>query len=131
MPVWKALRVADPTRLLPADAAWFVDAQLAPFMRGMTWVQVDRLVEAALVRFDPEAAEENRQAAQDLRHLDTRPGPGGLDGTADICGTLDTADASIWRNAIARRAKVRGQLGGVDSLDVRRAMAVGELAPKT
>ena len=31
VPVWKALRIADSTRLLPADAAAFVDRQLAPF----------------------------------------------------------------------------------------------------
>ncbi len=53
VPVWKALRVADATRILPADAASFVDRQVAPFAHGMTWVQVDRLVEEALARFDP------------------------------------------------------------------------------
>ena len=60
--------------LLPADAAAFVDTQLAPYVH-LTWAQIDRLVETALVRFDPEAAEEKRQAAQEHRHLDTRPRP--------------------------------------------------------
>ncbi len=64
VPVWKALRVADTTRLLPLDAATFVDAQLAPFAHGCSWAQVDRLVEEALVRFDPEAAEERRRDAR-------------------------------------------------------------------
>jgi hypothetical protein len=69
-PLWKALRVADHTRLLSLEAAAFVDAQLAPFAHGCSWAQVDRLVEEALVRFDPEAAEERRREAQKHRHVD-------------------------------------------------------------
>jgi hypothetical protein len=70
VPVWKALRVADHTRLLAAEAAAFVDRQIAPFADGCSWAQVDRLVEEALVRFDPEAAEERRREAQKHRHVD-------------------------------------------------------------
>ncbi len=128
VPVWKALRVADVTRVLPQDAAGFVDRQLAPFAHGMTWVQVERLVEEALVRFDPAAAEERRREAQDLRHFDIDLDQTGFDGTAHISGTLDTADALDLENAIARRAKVLGELGCVESLDVRRSIAAGELA---
>ncbi len=128
VPVWKALRVADVTRILPQDAAGFVDRQLAPFAHGMTWVQVDRLVEEALVRFDPQAAEERRREAQDLRHFDIDLDQTGFDGTAHVSGTLDTADALDLANAIARRATVLGELGCVESLDVRRSIAAGELA---
>src|SRR5215203_7071638 len=60
VPVWKALRMAESTRLLPEDAAAFVDAQLAPFAHGCSWAQVDRLVDEALIRFDPKAFEERR-----------------------------------------------------------------------
>src|SRR5688500_11901619 len=70
VPVWKALRIAESTRMLPEDAAGFVDRQLAPFTHGCTWAQVDRLVEEALVRFDPAAAEEKQRAAQEIRHVD-------------------------------------------------------------
>ncbi len=128
VPVWKALRVADATRILPEDAAAFVDRQLAPFAHGMSWVQVDRLVEEALVRFDPQAAEEKRREAQDLRHFDIDLDQTGFDGTAHVSGTLDTADALDLENAIARRAKALGELGCVESLDVRRSIAAGELA---
>ena len=61
VPVWKALRIADHTRLLPDEAAGFVDRQLAPYAHGCSWAQVDRLVDEALVRFDPGAAEERRR----------------------------------------------------------------------
>ena len=82
VPVWKALRVADHTRLLPEDAAAFVDAQLAPFAHGCSWAQVDRLVEEALVRFDPEAAEERRRQADHHRHVDLGLDHAGYDGIA-------------------------------------------------
>ena len=128
VPVWKALRIADATRFLPDDAAGFVDRQLAPFAHGMTWAQVDRLVEEALVRYDPAAAEEKRQAAQDRRHVDTGLDDIGYDGIAHISAEVDAADALDLENAVARRAKLYGQLGDEDTLDVRRAKALGEIA---
>src|SRR6188768_1483512 len=70
VPVWKALRTADHTRLLPSEAAAFVDRQLAPYAHGCSWAQVDRLVDEALVRYDPEAAEERRREAHEHRHVD-------------------------------------------------------------
>ena len=70
VPVWKALRIADSTRLLPEDAAAYVDRQIAPVAHGCSWAQIDRLVEEALVRFDPEAAEERRREANEHRHVD-------------------------------------------------------------
>ncbi len=130
VPVWKALRIADSTRLLPLDAASFIDAQLAPFADGCTWAQIDRLVETALVRFDPAAAEENvavrprRSTGTSNTGLDQV----GYDGIADISATLDIADALDLEQALARRAKLYGQLGDEDSLDVRRAKALGEIA---
>ncbi len=108
VPVWKALRMADATRILSADAAAFVDRQLAPFAHGMTWVQIDRLVEEALVRFDPEAAEAKRREAQDYRRFDIDLDQTGFNGIAHVSGTLDAADALDLENAIARRAKALG-----------------------
>src|SRR5829696_4798488 len=128
VPVWKALRVADSTRLLSLEAAGFVDAQLAPFAHGCSWAQVDRLVEEALVRFDPEAAEERLREAQDHRHVDLGLDNIGYDGIAHGTTALDAADALDLENAVARRAKLNGQLGDTDSLDVRRAKALGEIA---
>ena len=128
VPVWKAVRIADHTRLLPADAATFVDRQIAPYARGCSWAQVDRLVEEALVRFDPAAAEERRRDAQDHRHVDLGLDHIGYDGIAHGTTALDAADALDLEQAIARRAKLNGQLGDEDSLAVRRARALGEIA---
>ena len=37
VPVWKALRFADTTRILPFEAAGFVDRQIAPCAHGCTY----------------------------------------------------------------------------------------------
>jgi 5-methylcytosine-specific restriction endonuclease McrA len=128
VPVWKALRITDSTRILPFDAAAYLDRQLAPFAHGITWTQIDRLVEEALVRFDPEAAEERHREAQDHRHFEIDLDGVGFDGTAHVSGTLDAADALDLEQAIARRAKLLGQLGCEETLDARRSIAAGELA---
>ena len=128
VPVWKALRVADHTRTLPVEAAAFVDRQLALLASGMTWAQVDRLVAEALMRYDPAAAEEKRREAAEQRHFDIDLTHVGPDGLAHVTGTLDAADALDLDAAIARRAKLLGQLGSEESLDVRRSIAAGELA---
>ncbi|PWN04602.1 DUF222 domain-containing protein [Nocardioides silvaticus] len=128
VPVWKALRIADLTRSLCDEAAAYVDRQLAISAQGCTWPQVDRLVEEALVRFDPEAAEERRRQAHEHRHVNTGLDAVGFNGTANLSATLDAADALDLENAIARRAKLLGQLGDEDNLDVRRSKALGEIA---
>ncbi len=128
VPVWKALRITDHTRILPEAAAGFVDRHLAPYAHAMTWIQVERLVEEALVRFDPAAAEERRRDARDHRHFDVHLDQVGFDGTAQVSGTLDAADALDLEQAIARRAKLLGKLGCEESLDVRRSIAAGEMA---
>jgi hypothetical protein len=129
VPVWKALRIADHTRLLPEDAAAFVDRQLAPYVHGCSWAQIGRLVDEALLRYDPEAAEEKRKNAAETRGVDlgitdADPATGIAYGTT----ALDLPDALDLEQAIARRAKLLGELGDDDSLDVRRAKALGELA---
>ncbi|MEZ0578610.1 hypothetical protein [Nocardioides sp. MH1] len=128
VPVWKALRIADHTRCLPMDAAAYVDRHLAPFAPTITWIQIQRLVEEALIRFDPQAAEEKRKNAAEHRGVDL--GLDNVDATGIAYGTtaLDVEDALDLEQAIQRRATLLGQCGDHDTLDVRRAKALGELA---
>lgn len=128
VPTWKSLRIAELTRSLGPDAADFVDRHLAPVAHGCGWAQVDRLVEAALARFEPEVAEERRRAAAEQRRFDVRLEEAGVRGTVHVDGVLDTADALDLDRAVALRARELGQLGSTDSRDVRRSRAVGELA---
>ncbi|RHW27319.1 hypothetical protein D0Z08_09170 [Nocardioides immobilis] len=75
VPVWKALRIADTTRTLPEQAAGYVDRQLAPIAHGVSWAQIDRLVEEALVRFDPASGrgEAARRSGDPARRHRPRP----------------------------------------------------------
>ncbi len=57
LPLWRARRIADQTTSLPEAGAAYVDRHLAPVAHSCSWAQLDRTVEEAMVRFDPEAAE--------------------------------------------------------------------------
>ncbi|WGY03430.1 hypothetical protein QI633_06620 [Nocardioides sp. QY071] len=122
---WRAERIADLTHGLCAEAAGFVDRQLWN-ASGVGWAQLERLVTEAVLRFDPERAEADRQKASDHRHFDL----GDVDehGLVHLDGLLDAADGYDLDLAVSRRARVLGQLGDDSSLDVRRSKAAAELA---
>jgi hypothetical protein len=128
LPWWRAARVAEHTIALPADGAAFVDEKLAGYAAKVTFGQVERLREEALIRYAPEEAEAKRRAAMDGRHLDVHLDRAGHDGTVDITGTLDLADAVDFDTAIGQGAAELKQLGCDEPLDVRRSMAAGLLA---
>jgi hypothetical protein len=127
VPVWKALRVAELTRSLSWEAAAYVDRNLGFALPGCTWAQVERLVTAAIDRYDPDAALERLNEAADGRHC-TIDLAHPHDGVVDQWSVLDTADALDLEAALARRAEELRLAGSTDSLDVRRSVALGEIA---
>ena len=127
---WRARRVAHETisQALSAEAASFVDRHVAPVAHKIGPVQIDRLVEDAIARFMPETAEAARRAAAEVRHLDVDHQQVSFAGTSQIHGEVDLADALDFDAVLAARAAHLKDLGCTESLDVRRAMALGELA---
>jgi hypothetical protein len=123
---WRALRVAESTLSLPFAGAAFVDARLARFAHSLSWSQLERTVEAARAEFDPGEAE--RRRAQDPRHFHVRTEGAGIDGHVYVDGLLDAADALDLDAAVSATAAQLAGLGCDESLDVRRAMAVGQIA---
>ena len=105
-----------------------VDHHLAPVAHSCSWAQLDRTVEAALVRFDPEAAEVKRREAAEKRHVDVHVDQVSFDGTVRIDAEVDLADALDLEDALRMGAKQLADLGSTESLDVRRSIALGELA---
>ncbi|ANH40200.1 hypothetical protein I601_3801 [Nocardioides dokdonensis FR1436] len=98
VPVWRSSRVAEATLGLPLDGAAFVDQHLAPVAATLSYAGIDRLVEEARARFDPEEAEERLLIAAETRNLaihlaSATAGGQQVDGTVDITGCLDLADA--------------------------------------
>ncbi|NYD57838.1 hypothetical protein BKA08_002076 [Nocardioides marinisabuli] len=133
VPVWRARRIAEATLGLPREAAAWVDHHLAGVAATCSYAVLGRLVEEALCRFDPEAAEDKRAIAAEDRKLDihldaaTRGGQC-IDGVVDAIGCLDLADALDLDNAVTREARNLALAGSDQPLDVRRSMALGILA---
>jgi hypothetical protein len=128
LPAWRARRIAQATRCLPPQGAAWVDQQVVSFAHQISLAALDRLVEEAMVRFDPEQAKKDREAAADKRRFDIHMQQVSFNGTVDVSGTLDLKDAFDLEKAVARRAGLLGDLGAEGSLDVRRSMALGEMA---
>jgi len=128
LPAWRARRIARATIALSAEAAAFVDAHVAHVAHKVRPAQLDRLIEEAIGRFMPAEAERRRQQAADGRSftIDTRQPS--LRGTSTVYGELDLADALDLDAAVTAGAQALAALGSTESLDVRRAVAVGDLA---
>ncbi|WP_139984427.1 HNH endonuclease [Nocardioides litoris] len=129
VPVWKAFRIAEQTQQLPPAGATEVDRALAPTAHSCTFAQVDRTVASALATHCPEEVERRRLAALEHRRFDVHlDHVRSLDGTVEVTGTLDLADAVDLDTAVAGVAAQLGELGSTESWDARRALAVGEIA---
>ena len=128
LPAWRARRIARETICLSAEAAGHVDRHVGPVAHKIGPVQTERLVEEAIARFMPAEAEEIRRRAADGLHFAVDHDQVSLAGTALVHGELDLADALDLDQAVGARAARYKELGCPKSLDVRRAMAVGELA---
>ena len=135
--VWKVRRLAQHTRPLAVDVVGFVDAHLAHVVHTAGPLTIARLVEEAIARFDPEACEVTEADQQDHRRfhldLDARGASVAERGTVTVEGSLDRADAEELAAAVAHLAEQLRQVqehagGPVDTLDVRRAKALGYLA---
>ncbi|WP_244932024.1 HNH endonuclease signature motif containing protein [Nocardioides sp. W7] len=128
LPVWKARRIAKSTADLPMEGAAHVDAHLHTVAHKVSIAQLDRTVEEARVTYDPAEARARWEAAFEKRHFDIDSQQVSFDGTVDVHGTLDLADALDLEDAVARRARELGQLGLDVPVDIRRSIAVGDLA---
>ena len=128
LPAWKLAMIAEQTICLSPEAAAFVDAMVAPFAHSIGPAQLGRLIEEAKARFDPEQTEAERLAAAEAGHFDIALADVGVNGRVRVDGDLDLADALDLEAAVAADAHEQLLLGSTESLDVRRALAVGNLA---
>jgi hypothetical protein len=128
LPAWRARRIAETTMVLSVEAAAYVDVQVAPFAHKIGRAATERLVEEAIARFMPDYAEERRERAADGRHFSVEHRQVSFEGTSVVHGELDLADALDLDAAVAAAAEQLKALGSTESLDVRRAKGVGEIA---
>ncbi|MBD8869483.1 HNH endonuclease signature motif containing protein [Nocardioides donggukensis] len=125
---WKARRVAAATIVLSPVAVEFVDVAVTPVAHKVTPGQVDRLVAEAIGRCDPQLAQERADRAVAGRHVSITHGQVSFDGTSQVHGILDLADALDLDTAVANGAAQLKALGSTEDLDARRATALGGLA---
>ncbi len=125
---WRARRIAEATLGLSLQAAAFVDAQVAPYAHKIGPAQLDRLVAEAIARYMPDQALADAHRAADGRHVTFHHTQVSFNGTTCFEGELDLADALDLDLALSNRAAALAAAGCEQSLDVRRAIAAGDLA---
>ena len=126
LPAWRARKIAEHTKTLPAEAAAWVDDQVVGFAHKIGLKRVLDLVTVALARFDPEQAARRAKAARDGRGVwvddETH------DGTRTIRIEADALDVAEFDATITAIADALAGLGNTDRTDLRRATAVGVIA---
>jgi hypothetical protein len=128
VPAWKARRIATATIDLSIEGAAYVDRHLAGIAHTVSLAQLDRLIDEARARFEPDHAADLAASAAESRCFDIVQEPTGFAGLAFVHGILDAADAHDLNTAITTGAHQLAQLGCEESLDVRRSMAAAALA---
>jgi hypothetical protein len=128
LPAWRARRVAEHTLHLTQEAAGFVDRMVAPYAHKTGPAQTQRIIDEAIARFMPEHAREQAERSAEQRYVTIEHQQVSFAGTSRIHGELDLPDALDLEDALQRGAEQLKALGNHDTLDVRRAAALGALA---
>ena len=129
VPAWKARRVATRTRHLSAEAARWVDRQVAGRVSSLSVPALDRLVAEGAARCDGED-HADREAASRLTWdvVLVHPDPHRYTGTSELRAIGDTLDLTRFHDVVCAEAEALGALGDTDDLGVRKAKALGVIA---
>jgi hypothetical protein len=134
---WRARTVAEATihsvPTLTLEAAGWVDAQVAAVAGRIGPAQLDRLVAETIKRHElaephPAADPEDGYLSVDPRHATLNTHDVHYAGTLHLEADLDLADGLDLDHVLTHDAEVQKALGSTESLDVRRAKALGALA---
>jgi len=125
---WKLGQIADQTMCLCPEAAAYVDAKVAFYAPTITPRQLMNQISEAIALFDPEQTEAERQAAADARHVHVAVDQVTMTGTVHVDAEVDLADALDLETALSAGAHQQLLLGSTESMDVRRSIALGDLA---
>ncbi len=131
VPAWRARQVAEATIALTPAAAGFVDRQVAAVAGKVSHTQLQHLLVEAKVRHEhgewPDPSDPH-QDLPDRRRVVIDTGQVSFDGTVEVYGALDLVDATHLDQALSLGAQQLALAGSVDSLDARRAAALGEMS---
>ncbi len=130
---WRARRIAQAVLGQPDDVCAHLDAELDDVAHKVGPVVLDRLLDEALLRLHPEERELAQLEALDRRHATLHAESINNTGLADMSLRGDWKDLHDFDQALSRVAAALASAderagSHADSLDVRRARAVGVLA---
>ena len=120
--------IAQTTVALTPEAAGFVDEQTAWCANRLTPSQLIRLVDHARARYMPDPLAQDIADAADRRHVTFDTDQVSYDGTMHLEADLDLPDALGLAEAVTAGAARLAALGSTDTLNGRRATALGDLA---
>lgn len=129
IPPWRARRVAQETRLLSKKAAAYVDRTLVAKVDKIGPVLLARAVAEAAARFDavPLATDEDNARAGWRVQL-WHGLPGRFTGTSCLDAVGDTNDLTRFHDLVCKIAHQLFLAGDTDTLDARKAKALGVIA---
>ena len=126
---WKARKIAQATHRLSKAGAASVDRQLADRVGSCGWRAIETAVAQAIATHDPhllETRDQEGKAAWDVRLLHRDDGQWA--GTSHLDITGDTLDLTTFHDLVCEQAAQLKALGDTDTLEVRKAKAVGVIA---
>jgi hypothetical protein len=126
VPAYQARRIASATRHLTAEQAATVDQRVAPSLGAVSWGRLERVLEAAIIAADPDAAERAAAAAAQERFV--RLGRASEHGLKLIIARATAGDAIWFKATIDRIAEILAHDGDLDPIEIRRSKAIGILA---
>ncbi len=137
VPPWRARIVAETTihtaPALTMDAVRWIDGQVSAVAGRIGTAQLDRLVAETIKRYelaaaDPASDPEDGYLSVDPRHVTVNKDDVHFAGTLHVEADLDLADALDLDRSLVNGAALQKALGSTETLDVRRAKALGDLA---
>ncbi|MFA6300387.1 MAG: HNH endonuclease signature motif containing protein, partial [Nocardioides sp.] len=128
VPVWRARRIAQAVIGKPADVATYVDIELAKTAHTVGATTVDRTLDQAMTFLYPEQREAEQLEALDQRYARLDERSLNHTGIGEMTLRAEWADLKDFDHALSLVAAALKRDGNTESLDVRRAMAVGILA---
>ncbi|HSN10890.1 MAG TPA: hypothetical protein VLS51_02125, partial [Propionibacteriaceae bacterium] len=110
------------------DAAQWVDRQIAPRLATLPRGRALRLLRGYIALADPESARERETQARTRRHLTIWASTLESGPCRDLSGRLDVTDAVALGATLNQLAGILAAEGSTETLDQRRASALGILA---
>ena len=133
-PAWRARRIARAALGAPADVVAHLDDALAGIAHRVGPIQLDRLLDKAMLELHAEERELARAEALDRRYArleeQTNSTAGMAEGLAEVVVRGDWKDLHDFDRTLSEVAAVLAATpeGRHETLDTRRSMAVGVLA---